>query len=92
MKTVLGANYEFTKETSFLCDIHVMFENELAKSGLKLKWESRAGARTVAAKKESKVKFTCPNCEQNSWGKPDTKLICGICYQEDGRTYEMEAA
>ena len=64
---------------------------ELAKTGSKLKWESKTGARTVTAKKESKVKFTCPHCEQNSWGKPDAKLICGVCYQEDGRTYEMEA-
>jgi hypothetical protein len=30
-----------------------------------------------------KMKFTCPECGQNAWGKPDTQLICGACY-EDG--------
>jgi predicted RNA-binding Zn-ribbon protein involved in translation (DUF1610 family) len=37
----------------------------------------------VWAVKASKTKFTCPECGQNVWGKPDTLLICGACY-EDG--------
>jgi hypothetical protein len=27
--------------------------------------------------------FTCPDCAQNAWAKPDALLICGACY-EDG--------
>ena len=29
----------------------------------------------------SKVKFTCPSCGSNMWGKPDSKDICGECNQ-----------
>lgn len=29
--------------------------------------------------KTTRVKFTCPACGANAWGKPDLKLICGIC-------------
>lgn len=32
-------------------------------------------------RKVSKVKYTCPNCNQNAWAKPNTKLICGNCYE-----------
>lgn len=34
-------------------------------------------------KKASKTKFTCQECGQNAWAKPDALLICGNCY-EDG--------
>lgn len=27
----------------------------------------------------SKVKFSCPNCEQNAWAKETAVLMCGIC-------------
>ena len=27
----------------------------------------------------SKTKFSCPECEQNAWAKPDASLICGLC-------------
>lgn len=29
------------------------------------------------AKKKNKVKYTCPKCLQNAWGKPGIRLICG---------------
>jgi hypothetical protein len=29
--------------------------------------------------KTTRVKFTCPACRANAWGKPDLKLICGVC-------------
>lgn len=32
-----------------------------------------------AAKKASKTKYTCPECETNAWAKPETKLVCGEC-------------
>lgn len=28
---------------------------------------------------ESKVKYTCPQCGANAWGKPALSLICGDC-------------
>lgn len=61
---------------------------KLSESGLKLKWESKSNAPIRAAKKESKLKYTCPNCEQNSWAKPGASLVCGLCY-EDGDTIQM---
>src|SRR5271166_1522935 len=30
-------------------------------------------------KSASKTKFTCPECEQHAWAKPDAALICGHC-------------
>jgi hypothetical protein len=35
-------------------------------------------------KKASKTKFTCPECGQNAWAKPDALLICGECYNDEG--------
>jgi predicted SprT family Zn-dependent metalloprotease len=62
----------------------------LAATGLKLKWESKSGpAKVVTAKRESKVKYTCPHCESNAWAKPDTSLICGTCFDEDGESRHM---
>jgi hypothetical protein len=29
--------------------------------------------------KTTRVKFTCPGCSANAWGKPALKLICGEC-------------
>ncbi len=29
----------------------------------------------------SKIKYSCPNCHQNCWAKPDAVLKCGICDQ-----------
>ena len=57
---------------------------ELKKKGLKLRWESPAGlAAEGKAKSESKTKFTCPQCEQNAWAKPDAVLICGSCFEDE---------
>lgn len=28
---------------------------------------------------KTKVKYSCPNCNLNVWGKPDLALICGVC-------------
>jgi hypothetical protein len=52
----------------------------LAASGWKLNLQStiHAGANKTPP---SKVKFTCPSCGSNMWGKPDSKDICGECNQ-----------
>jgi predicted SprT family Zn-dependent metalloprotease len=31
------------------------------------------------AKAKLKVKYTCPGCAVNAWGKPELRLICGDC-------------
>ena len=64
---------------------------QLEKQGLKLKWESHGKAPIRAAKKESKLKYTCVGCGQNTWAKPDAKLLCGSCSSEDGGLVDMVA-
>jgi hypothetical protein len=27
----------------------------------------------------NRVKYTCPQCSVNAWGKPNLSLICGVC-------------
>lgn len=36
-----------------------------------------------SAKPVSKLKYTCPECGQNAWAKPNSCLACG-CRQDDG--------
>lgn len=38
-----------------------------------------AGAGKTTKRPNSKVKFTCPMCGQNAWGKPTASLVCGAC-------------
>jgi hypothetical protein len=56
---------------------------KLEASGFQLHWESAPQSEQAKAKKASKTKFTCPECDRNAWAKPDALLICGHCY-EDG--------
>jgi SprT-like family len=46
-------------------------------------YHDRAGEGEATRKKKaaSKTKYTCPDCEQNAWAKPDAHLICGDCDQ-----------
>lgn len=36
---------------------------------------------TAPAKKVSKLKYTCPKCKANVWGKPGLRLRCDVCDQ-----------
>jgi hypothetical protein len=40
-------------------------------------WEGKEGAKKPRA--ASKVKFTCPGCGANAWGRPSLLLACGVC-------------
>jgi predicted SprT family Zn-dependent metalloprotease len=60
--------------------------------GLRLRWQSAPTGKEAKAKKASKTKFTCPDCGQNAWAKPDALLICGACYEDgEGETRVMLA-
>lgn len=50
---------------------------ELFASGYVLSWQSNHNPKK--ATKVSKVKYTCPSCEQKAWAKPGSSLICGEC-------------
>ena len=55
---------------------------KLETKGFQLHWQSAPAGKEAKAKKASKTKFTCPECGQNAWGKPDTLLICGVCFED----------
>jgi hypothetical protein len=55
---------------------------KLAATGFQLHWQSAPASGEGRAKKSSKTKFTCPECGQNAWAKPDALLICGECFDE----------
>jgi hypothetical protein len=47
-----------------------------------LPWTCSETARESAptsGRAPSKVKYTCPGCGANAWGKPDLRLVCGEC-------------
>ena len=55
---------------------------QLKARGLRLHWQSAAVGAQAKAKKASKTKFTCPECGQNAWAKPDAQLGCYDCYED----------
>jgi len=55
---------------------------KLAAQGFALHWQSVPAIEQARGKKSSKMKFTCPECGQNAWVKPDALLICGECFDE----------
>ena len=64
----------------------------LKATGFKLRWQSRTnGDPTRKTKKASKTKFTCPECSQNAWAKPDALLMCGVCFEDGGEVCLMLA-
>ena len=64
---------------------------DLAASGWKLNLESTKVLGQPRGR-ESKVKFTCPDCAQNVWGKPDTYVLCGSCLETTDRLIRMMSA
>jgi len=54
----------------------------LLAKGFQLHWESAPQGKQGRAKNASKTKFSCSNCGQNGWAKPDAVLICGACGED----------
>jgi hypothetical protein len=65
---------------------------DMIQGGWHLSWAESSpsspegAAKPKAKKKQTRAKFTCPQCEQNAWAKPGASLKCGEC------DIEMEAA
>lgn len=36
-------------------------------------------AKERAARKKTRLKYTCPDCLTNIWAKPNTVCLCGVC-------------
>jgi hypothetical protein len=51
----------------------------LQATGWKLDLESAPHLGPSTRGRTSKTKFTCPQCGQNVWGKPDTQVLCMPC-------------
>jgi hypothetical protein len=65
---------------------------ELERTGWKLNLESapRPGKEATS---NSKVKFTCPKCAQNAWGKPTLEIACIPCRTQmlpEDRGYDQQ--
>jgi predicted SprT family Zn-dependent metalloprotease len=51
--------------------------------------ELEEGRGKEGPRARNKVKYTCPSCETNVWGKPGLSLVCGDC-SEDFAEAELE--
>ena len=72
-KQVVGSNHPEGRDARVYA--------KLAESGLQLHWQSVPANEQAKAKKSSKTKFTCPDCGQNAWAKPEAVLVCGECME-----------
>lgn len=59
----------------------------LKERGPVFQWDAVPKLSVEKEKPKSKVKYTCPECDQNAWAKPGAKLCCGYC---DGVRMEAE--
>ena len=41
--------------------------------------EGEGQGGTTKPNRTNRVKFTCPKCDANAWGKPTLSLLCGVC-------------
>ncbi len=46
--------------------------------GKPIRKPTQAGGESVS-RPQTRVKFTCPECGVNAWGKPSLRLVCGDC-------------
>ncbi len=53
--------------------------NLLRIQGEIIEWKSFAAENVTKPKPKSKVKYTCPECGQNCWAKPESSFVCGVC-------------
>ncbi|WP_230844308.1 SprT-like domain-containing protein [Gloeobacter morelensis] len=44
--------------------------------------EGGEGGETAQKQRRDKLKFTCPNCAANCWGKESLKVRCGVCNEQ----------
>ena len=55
--------------------------------------EAQSAVRSPAGAKRrhqySKTKFSCQACNANIWGKADTNMICGTCYDQNNSIVRM---
>lgn len=65
--------------------------NGLIADGFKINWASFNNGPAKTEKKKNKIKYTCPDCGQNAWAKPEARLVCGDCHDATGEVLFMGA-
>lgn len=55
---------------------------ELLSTGFYLAWQGHYLLKAKKNQAANKVKYTCPVCGLNAWGKPEIWLLCGECEEE----------
>jgi len=45
--------------------------------------ESNRSAKGKSGSPTDRVRFQCPSCLQNAWGKPSAQLACGVCSTQE---------
>ena len=45
-------------------------------------WEPTTSGGKAKPRPVSKLKYTCPDCRANAWGKPGLALMCGDCRED----------
>lgn len=70
--------------THYIVDIGPFNQSarKLLSGPFRLNWQS-VESSSQGKRTESKVKYTCPNCGANAWGKPALSLLCGDCSEPD---------
>jgi len=43
--------------------------------------DTRAPAKPKAARKKTRLKYTCPKCKTNAWAKPGVEIACAPCME-----------
>lgn len=51
----------------------------LLATGAVFDWNSNEAKKDKKASKANKVKYTCPDCDSNAWGKPELNITCSDC-------------
>ncbi len=56
-------------------------EDLLSIRGELIEWKSFSseGSTLKKPRTKSKVKYSCPECGQNCWAKPESSFVCGVC-------------
>ncbi len=56
---------------------------EAMPADIALPWTTGAAVeltkKPAAEKTKNKIKYSCPGCAANAWGKPELRIICGEC-------------
>ncbi|MFC5049576.1 SprT-like domain-containing protein [Rubritalea spongiae] len=56
-------------------------EGLVSRSAEALEQEARLRQAGVKKNRSNRVKYSCPSCFMNVWGKPDLHIVCGGCQQ-----------